>query len=186
MTKLIKVLLLSTIIFSASVQSAVPSDSIYQLDSVWQNQDAQPFSLKDLTGKKVLLSMVYTHCEHTCPAIVSTMKMVQKSLSKTNQDNAAYVLVSLTPESDTESVLKEFAKQYDIDSADWTLLRGNSTTVRELAMALGIKYQKLEDKQVNHSNLISILDTKGRLSLQAPGFPSEVEKISTHLINNEK
>ena len=164
-------------ISTSTADDHLPSDSVYQLQSDWRDQDGNTLKLADLAGKKQLLSMIYTQCEHTCPAIVSTMKMIANK----QHNDIAYVLVSLTPETDTEAVLKSFAEKHDLDLSQWKLLRGNAQSIRELAMVLGIKYQLINDEQVNHSNTISILDEQGRLVFQAPGFPSEVDKISEKL-----
>lgn len=147
----------------------LPGDSVYQLPGKWQDQSGKTLSLSDLQGKRQLLAMVYTDCEHTCPVIVNNMKQVQKQVGDTRCEDTGYVLVSFTPETDTPEKLAKFSDQYGLGSC-WTLLSGDDHSVRQLAMALSIKYTVREDGYVAHSNLLSVLDERGRLLGQFSGM----------------
>lgn len=48
-------------------------------------------------------------------------------------------------------------------------------------MALNIKYKKMNDNEVSHSNLLSVLDTKGRIIFQQLADISEVKDISNKI-----
>ena len=146
-----------------------PENSLYLIQSEWQNQDSERMQLKDLAGKKQILSLIYTHCQHTCPIIVENMKMVDKSIPDNKKHEFAFVLISLTPETDTPEVLKQFAQDRKLDNKRWTLLRGDEKDVHLLAMALETEYKKIANNEVSHSNLISILDEQGQIMLQAKG-----------------
>lgn len=152
----------------------LPGDSVYQLSGTWHNQASDPMDLTDLQGKRQLLAMVYTDCEHTCPVIVSNMKKVQKKVGDSACNNTGYVLVSFTPDTDTPEKLAKFADKYDLDQC-WTLLSSNDHQVRQLAMALAIKYSVSDSGYVSHSNLMSVLDEHGRLLGQFSGMEKGVE-----------
>ena len=150
-------------------KTKLPENSLYQIKSEWQNQDSERMQLKDLAGKKQIVSLIYTHCQHTCPIIVENMKMVDKSIPDNKKHEYAFVLISLTPETDTPEVLKQFAQDRKLDNKRWTLLRGDEKDVHLLAMALETEYKKIANNEVSHSNLISILDEQGQIMLQAKG-----------------
>lgn len=152
----------------------LPDDSIYQLPGEWQDQNATPHTLADLQGKRQLLAMVYTDCEHACPIIVNNMKQVQKKMDDPECKRTGYVLVSFTPDVDTPEKLTRFSDQYSLDEC-WTLLSSSDRQVRQLAMALSIKYAVDETGYVSHSNLMSVLDEKGRLLGQFSGMGKGVE-----------
>lgn len=59
---------------------------------------------------------------------------------------------------------------------NWSLLTGSTEDVRSLAMVLDVKYQNVKDNEVNHSNLITGLDNKGRIKFQEIGVMSNAEK----------
>lgn len=169
---------------SQAVADDMPEDSIYQLASEWTTQDKESLNIEQLKGKKQVVSLIYTHCMHTCPTIVATMQEVQKSLPGNEQDKVGFVLISLTPDSDTPKVLKSFAQRRKLDPKSWTLLTGSEQDVRSLAMALNIKYKKSDDNEVAHSNLMTVLDEEGRILFQEIGdidkAQETVERIVSH------
>lgn len=158
---------------SSLAAEKLPGDSVYQLPGKWRDQSGSSLTLADLQGKRQLLSMVYTDCEHTCPIIVNNMKQVQEKVDDPECHDTGYVLVSFTPEIDTPEKLAGFADQYDLDAC-WTLLTSNDAQVRQLAMALSIKYSVGESGYVAHSNLMSVLDERGRLLGQFSGMEKGV------------
>lgn len=176
--KLISCLLI--LIFSFVSMAQIPKDSVYQLKSQWLDQDGNTVMLSDFAGKKQLVSLIYTHCLHTCPTIVSTMQAVELHLANAGLQDMGFILVSLTPDSDTPQVLKAFAKTRKLDPGKWRLLSGSDEAVRELAMVLDIKYQAMGD-EVNHSNLISLLDSSGRLVLQEVGAINNAKKMAQEI-----
>lgn len=154
----------------------VPQDSVYQLNGIWLDQDGNERSLSSFSGKKQVLSMIYTHCLHTCPTIVSTMQSIENKLSDDEKQNVGFILVSLTPDTDTPEVMRDFALKRKLDLHNWSLLTGSAEDVRSLAMALDVKYQNVKDNEVNHSNLITGLDSQGRIKFQEIGVINNAEK----------
>ncbi|MDC2887991.1 SCO family protein [Psychrosphaera sp. 1_MG-2023] len=160
---------------------AVPQDSIYQLKNNWLNQDGKTLTLGSFNGKKQLVSLIYTHCLHTCPTIVSTMQAIESNLTEDEKQNVGFILVSLTPTTDTPEVLREFAQSRKLNLDKWSLLTGTPEDVRTLAMVLNIKFQDMDDNEVNHSNLITALDDEGRIRFQEIGVLSNVAKTTDKL-----
>lgn len=168
----------------AQAQENIPGDSVYQLDGTWQSQDEKIIELRDLAGKTRVAAMIYTNCQHVCPVIVSSMKSIQKSLPEDIYRNTEFILVTFTPDMDTPRVMREYFEKHQLDPDSWTFLRGSPDQVRDLAMVLGIRYQILDNNEVNHANLISVLDDRGRLQFQGSGALSEAHAISSELTSN--
>ncbi|WP_105258846.1 SCO family protein [Pseudoalteromonas sp. T1lg88] len=194
MKKFTSLLITSTFLLFSSAKSLagdlageltaeLPGDSIYHLNSQWQTQDNKALNIAALQGKKQLVSLIYTHCLHTCPTIVMTMQQVQQSLPAELQNEVGFVLVSLTPESDTPEMLKSFAERRKLAPDHWTLLTGDSQDVRALAMALNIKYQKSDDNEVAHSNLMTLLDEQGRVVFQEIGDVDKAKPTLTRIVD---
>jgi protein SCO1/2 len=169
-------------VLSALAVADLPGDSIYQLNSEWKNQDDRELNISDFAGKKVVLSMTYTSCQHTCPTIVSNMQAMEKALDKTQRDQVAFVLVSLQPAIDTPAVMKEYEKKRELKG--WSLLSGSDADVRSLAMALNIRYKPTGDGEVSHSNLINIIGPEGALQFSVSGVSDEQEEAINYLNSN--
>lgn len=151
----------------------VSDESLYLLDAVWSDQSAQPMQLVSLRGKPVILSMIFTRCGWACPTIVQDMKKIAGHLPEHVQNDVRYVLVSMDPERDTPDVLAGFARTHQLDAARWTLLRGESTNVRQLAALLGIRYRKESSGQFSHTNMITILNEEGEIVHVHRGLESD-------------
>jgi protein SCO1/2 len=144
--------------------AAVEADfSVYELQTRWRDQDGQDRGLASLQGKTRVVAMVYTHCTHTCPAIVAEMKRLEAALPPAERARVGFVLVSLDPERDDPAQLKRFATSMRLDPAAWTLLTGDDDAVRELAALLGIRYRAEADARISHSNTYLVLDAEGRM-----------------------
>ncbi|MBO1520063.1 SCO family protein [Oceanisphaera pacifica] len=173
MMKMLSALLL---LAAVNVQAALPGDSIYQLNSQWQDRKGHSLNLPELAGKKQIIALIYTDCITACPVIVADMKSIQDALTPEQQAKLGFVLVSLTPARDTPKIMRHFAKKRVLDE-HWTLLSGDDDKVRTLAMALNIQYMGLPDGEVAHSNAITVLDEQGRLQLQQVGLPKGPEAL---------
>ncbi|MGO1246564.1 MAG: SCO family protein [Oceanisphaera sp.] len=177
-----KILLTLLLLAAFNVQAALPGDSVYQLNSQWQDRDSNELKLADLTGKKQIIALIYTDCITACPVIVADMKSIQEALTPAQQEQVGFVLVSLTPARDTPKIMRHFAKKRELDK-HWTLLSGDDEKVRTLAMALNIQYMGLPDGEVAHSNAITVLDEQGSMQLQQVGLPSGPEALIKKLLD---
>lgn len=174
----IKVLLLIFFGFSVLKTHAISlqEDSIYQVNSQWQNRYDKTIKLESLVGKKQIVALMYSHCLTVCPMIVSNIKAIQDTLTPKQQKEIGFVLVSLTPNRDTPKVLNDFALKRGLDD-HWLLLSGNDDDVRVLAMTLNIQYMNMADDEVSHANTITVLDEQGKLQFQQVGLNGGPEAL---------
>lgn len=166
----------------AKEQTKNSGESVYNLSTVWLNQDSQPFPLQKLKGQPVVLAMVYTSCQSACPILVSDMKNIAKALSPKEQEQVKFALFSFDPEEDVPSQLKHFAKGQSLDLTHWSLLTAQPDAVRELAAVLGVQYKKNASGEFSHSNIITILDAEGKIRYQQTGLKQD-PKASAQVIS---
>lgn len=156
-----------------AVRACAP-DSLFQLGSLWTTARGEEVPLSALGGRVQVLAMVYTHCEHACPRIVSDMRSVRREIGDTG-GRVGFALVSLDPERDDAKQLAEFAEQTGLGE-DWLLLRAEDDAVRELAAALGVRYRRVGERDFVHSNLISVLDPEGVVVHRQVGLGVDPER----------
>jgi protein SCO1/2 len=144
--------------------------SIYQLPSVWTNQDSVEIELKDLQGDVVVMVMIYTSCKAACPRLVADMRDIEAQIPKNKIENIKFVLVSIDPLTDTPKRLAEFAKENDMEADQWMFLRGTEEDTREFAAVLAVNYKKISPMDFSHSNIISVFNQKGELAHQQEGL----------------
>lgn len=167
MKMLIMGLLLS---FSTSIfaESALPSDSVYQIAGGWQTNNNESIQLESLVGKPQVIALIFTGCSNACPIIVESMKRVEKQVPTKMRNQIGFILISLTPDTDTPKSLKAFAEKKGLNQ-NWKLLRGNNESVRTLSNALNERYKIAKNGDVAHSNTVTLLNEQGQIRTQASG-----------------
>lgn len=148
---------------------AKTADSIFLLDSKWQNQDGKEIQLKDLKGKNLVVVMIFTSCQTACPLLVADMKKVESKITKDKLKNTSMVLITIDPTNDTPEVLKKYAQKRDMYGEPWVFLRSDLESTREFANVLAVKYKKITPIIFSHSNIISIFNKNGEMVSQEEG-----------------
>lgn len=157
--------------------ASLPSDSIFNLQSSWQNQDGKSLQLSELRGKTLVVVMIYTSCRAACPRLVAHMKQIEQKISPKYLDKASLVLVTIDPDTDTPARLKAFAAENGMEAPHWVLLRSNKDATQEFANVLSMKYKQISPVDFSHSNIISVFSPNGELVSQEEGSIDE-EKVA--------
>lgn len=162
----------------SALQSSTPSStSIYNIDSIWTDQNGAEFALSSLSGQPVVLAMIYTSCEYACPLIVDMVKRVEKSLSDSERDKVNFLLVTFDTEHDTPSQLKAYAVKRGLTLEHWKLIRGSADDTLELGVLLGVNFRKNEDGGFSHSNTVTLLNSRGEIAAQSISLQSDINKV---------
>lgn len=148
------------------VSPAVPSsqassESLYQLTSIWTDQNGDKKSLKDFSGQPVIVTMGYTGCAHACPLMISKIKSIEKELKIKSYQ---VVFLSFDTVKDRPAELKKYLLKKELNSKVWNLMSSTKEdAVREMANVLGINYKDVGDGDFVHSNVITALDKNGNV-----------------------
>lgn len=151
------------------------ADSIYHLDGRWQAHTGDDLALASLQGKPVVISMIYGSCTTACPVLVNDARRVYEALPKPYQQHVKLVMVSFDQERDTPAALAEYAKKYQLGDDAWLFLHGDDSDIRGLATLLGVRYRQRADGDFDHSNLVTVLDTQGRIVQRTEGLNRPVD-----------
>ena len=144
-------------------------ESIFLLDSKWQNQDGKELQLKDLKGKNLVFVMIFTSCQTACPILVADMQKIAAKIDPKKLKETTMVLVSIDPDNDTPAVLKKYATERKMVGEPWLFLTSDKESIRELANVLAVKYKKISPIIFSHSNIITVFNKKGEMVNQAEG-----------------
>ncbi|WP_296383059.1 SCO family protein [Winogradskyella sp.] len=155
---------------SELVLDEISDESIFNLTSKWNTEEAEVIQLEDLKGKTLVMVMIYTTCKAACPRLVADMRNIEAKIPKESLKDLNFILISIDPETDTSQRLKAFAKENLMDDLHWTFLQGTESGVREFANVLAVKYKQITPLDFSHSNIISVFNTKGELVHQQEGL----------------
>lgn len=148
----------------ARAQNEIAGDSVYQLPIKLTDQNNRSFTLQELRGKPVIVSMFYNSCKFVCPMLIDTIREIVQSVKAEDQGKVKVLLVTFDPIHDDLATLKHISQQRGLDSDTWTIARSDAGSVRKLAAALGIQYRRLPNGDYNHTTLLTLLDGEGRIA----------------------
>ena len=140
----------------------LPVNSVYQLPVSFTDQQGRTSKLEDWRGKPVMISMFYSSCQFVCPRIIEALKRTEERIAP-QQAQLPVLMVSFDTARDDTAALHAMAEERQLDPKLWTLARTDARSVRKLAAALGIQYRELPSGEFNHSSVIILLDTQGRI-----------------------
>jgi len=108
----------ATAIFTACSEKGAKFSAIditgagYAKDFALTDHNGQPRSLKDFTGKVVVMFFGYVQCPDVCPTAMTELAEAKKLLGK-DGDRLQGLFVTLNPERDTPEVLKAYVAAFD-------------------------------------------------------------------------
>lgn len=162
-----------------SLAAVAPADqgSLCDLDATWTDQEGRAFPLPRLCGTPHIVVMFYSHCGYACPRITADLQRIEQRLSEAERAGVVFVMASFDSERDRPATLKSFATTKGLDLQRWTLLHGDEDQVRELAAVLNVRYRRDEDGNIDHANLITVLDAGGHIVFQREGLEGDPDEV---------
>ena len=137
-----------------------------------QKNTAPDFTLTDgLSGKSLTLSslrkstvalaFLYTRCPDVCPLTAGQFRAAQRALGD-DASKVEFVAVSVDPEGDTPSAVREFSDLHDL-SDHWHYLIGPRAQLEVVWSLFGIgSFASSGARAVEHNDAIYLIDGRGR------------------------
>jgi len=147
------------------------------------SQDGVPVTLADFRGKVVAVTFIFTLCTATCPVLTPMMSFVQDRLGADFGAKIVFVSITVDPERDTPDVLREYAKAFGANFAGWSFVTGTPAAIRDVTRRYGVYASKVENGDVNHTFLTSIIDPNGILRVQYLGVRFDPEEFRRDLLS---
>ena len=141
----------------------------------FRNQDSVLISHKDYLGKVYVVEFFFSTCPTICPIMTKNLVELQDTFSE--YEDFGVASFTINPRYDTPSVLKAYAKKYDITDKDWHLLTGDKDAVYSLAQE-GFYLPATEDSSVpggfEHSGMFALIDKKGNIRSRLDNFGNPI------------
>jgi protein SCO1/2 len=97
----------------------------------FKNQEGEMISNKTVEGKIYIANFFFTSCRGICPKMTSNMYLLQEAFKL--DTTILFLSHSVTPESDSVSILKKYAIENKVNSKQWHLLTGPTKEIYDLA-----------------------------------------------------
>ena len=141
------------------------------------NQDGKRLALKELRGKVVVTTFIFTGCGSTCPLLTAKLISIQRRLGADSGAKVYFAAISVDPLSDTPEVLKRYAHAYGADLGSWAFLTGDPAQISEVAHRYGVYYKRQGGDDIDHTFLTSIIDQRGTLRVQYMGVRFDPDEM---------
>jgi protein SCO1/2 len=105
------------------------------------------------------------------------MADIQRRLGAVFGTRVRFVSISVDPLSDTPERLRAYAAKFGVDIPGWSFLTGAPGQIDDVVRRFGAFARRTEGGAVDHLNLTSLVDSRGRLRVQYLGYrfqPSEM------------
>jgi protein SCO1/2 len=126
----------------------------------------RPFGPESLKGKWSFLFFGFTYCPDVCPTTLATLARARDAIAKNalGADDVQFVFVSVDPNRDTASGLRQYVRAFDPSFVGVT---GDDAQLAKLAGQLGAVYRVeitpgVENYPVSHSAAVYLLDPRAR------------------------
>lgn len=161
-----------------------PGDDVPNLTLV--NQSGKKIQLDQFRGKPLLLTFIYTRCPvpDYCLLMSNNFSAVLKELQKnpTAFAKAQLLSVSIDPDYDTPSVLRNYGKRYvgDVDPGfqHWQFASGSPEEVRKSADFFGLSYNEKQG-QIVHTLQTVLIGADGKVAKVYTGNQWKPAEVAT-------
>jgi protein SCO1 len=138
-----------------------------------RDQDGEPVSMRELRGKPVLVTFLYTTCEETCPLQAQT---VRGALDELGHDLPA-IAIAVDPPRDTPERARAFlAEQRALGRLDFVL--GSRAELRPLWKGFAIQPQSVTQE---HQARFTLVDARGYQRVGYPAHQATAERLAHDL-----
>ncbi len=147
----------------------------------------RPVKLADYGGRPLLVSLIFTSCDHVCPALTKHLKTaVDAARDAVGQNSFRMVTIGFDTANDTPERMRYFARQQGVNDPEWTFLSASAETMAELADNIGFIYFPTP-RGFDHITQLTIVDREGVIYRQVYGamfeLPWLVEPLKNLIFN---
>jgi protein SCO1/2 len=158
------------------------------------NQDGITITNKNYAGKVYVVEFFFSTCPSICPIMNQKMGTIQDAFF--GNPNFGIASISITPEIDTQAVLKEYAKANGVMHRNWHLLTGKPydevITLAKQGFKLYVGKGEEEHGGFEHSGYFALVDKDGFIrsrkddngnsiiyynALEDNGFPDQIKEL---------
>lgn len=138
-------------------------------DHAFRNQRGEPVRIGELLDRPLVISLVYTSCQHTCSMLTRHLAdVVGVAREALGDDSFRVATIGFDAAVDTPARMRLFARERGVDAPGWSFLSTDAETVEALAQALGFVFQPAP-QGFDHLAQTTVVDAEGKVYRQVYG-----------------
>jgi protein SCO1/2 len=128
------------------------------------NQDSLAYGTKDLEGKVFVADFFFTTCPTICPVMKTQLLRVHEKFKE--EEDFKIISISIDPNYDKPSILKDFSNKLAIDNHQWNFLTGDQAKIFELGEKEFLVTAQKDENELGgylHSGAFLLIDRNRRI-----------------------
>ncbi len=128
------------------------------------NQDSLEYGTKDLEGKVFVADFFFTTCPTICPVMKTQLLRVHEKFKE--EEDFKIISISIDPNYDKPSILKDFSNKLSIDNHQWNFLTGDQAKIFELGEKEFLVTTQKDENELGgylHSGAFLLIDRNRRI-----------------------
>jgi protein SCO1/2 len=159
-------------------------------DLTLRDVNGRSVTFAELRGRPLLVSFIYTSCEHTCPLITQNLqRAVRAAQGVLGPETFAVATIGFDTRNDTPVAMRQFARAQGVDLPGWRFLSADSSVIDRLSDDLGFVYYA-SARGFDHLAQVTLLDADGRVYRQIYGSafdpPAVIEPLKELVLGGER
>lgn len=143
--------------FASHAQQAAAIGGPFELT----DQNGRTVTEEDFKGRPTLVFFGFTHCPDVCPTTLFDISEVMRALGP-DADRARAVFVTVDPERDTQSALKDYLGSFD---PHLSALTGDPDAIAKVAKEYRVYYKKVPldggSYTMDHTTVVYLMNKSG-------------------------
>lgn len=133
------------------------------------DSNGRQLNLAELRGKPMVLSLIFTSCYQICPMTTRHLaKVIEKARDALGHDSFNVVAIGFDTAVDTPEAMRNYARQQDIEDADWKLFSIAAADAEALTRDMGFIYFP-SARGFDHLIQATVIDAEGLVYRQVYG-----------------
>lgn len=127
------------------------------------DQTGRTFTFASLRGEPTIVTFVAAHCTDACPIVNAQFAQADR-LFQSEHINVRLLTITLDPEHDPPSVMRDLARRFEADPRRWLFASSDVQTVHRVMSYFGVQAQRGRDGYADvHTTFVYIFDKRGIL-----------------------
>jgi protein SCO1/2 len=131
----------------------------------------------------VALTFIFASCSSTCPILTAKMATVQDHLGSEFGSRIIFLSITVDPEHDSLDVLRRYAETFGANATGWKFLTGPPNAIQAIERGYGVFTARVPSGDVDHTNLISVVDPRGMMRVQYLGVRFDPDELRRDLLS---
>lgn len=152
------------------------------------NQNKKPVDITQYRGKPLVISLIYTSCNHICPTLTNHLaEVVDIAQEALGEESFSVISVGFDTAADSPERMRMYARERNINLSNWNFLSTDKDTIEAFSNDVGFIFFK-SAKGFDHLSQITLLDAEGKVYRQIYGVkydpPRLVEPLKELIFGN--